>query len=162
MQISHSSRTWLVRLALAAAVSAVCGVSRAEEPFPAAMQDAAGLDCTPACLLCHTTNPGEAGTWAGKKFGVYMATHGVTKGSGASAVANAYNAYKADPAQAQGAMRLANGQDPDTGLDLCVGPTYGCGAHVAAKTPPNDASALLWIAAAMAVGALVRRTRPRV
>jgi hypothetical protein len=149
----------VARIGALATVMALPAVAHAEERFPAAIQAAAGLDCAPSCLLCHTTNPGMVGTWAGKPFGVYMATHGVTLSADTSAVATAYASYKADPANAAGVARLAAGQDPDNGNDLCNGPTYGCGAHVASKAPPRDLSAVLWTIGAVVAGALLRRRK---
>jgi MYXO-CTERM domain-containing protein len=137
----------------------VPNVARAEERFPAAIQDAAGLNCAPSCLLCHTTNPGTATSWAMKGFGVYMGTHGLTAAADTSVVATAYAQYLADPAQAVGAARIQAGLDPDTGLDICIGPTYGCGAHVARKAPPRDFSAALWALGAVVAGALLRRRK---
>lgn len=133
--------------------------AQAEEPFPGAIQDAAGLACAPSCLLCHTTNPGVASSWPIKAFGLYMGTHGAVKGGGAAAATTAFNNYKRDnPA---GAARIEAGLDPDTGVELCNGPTYGCGAHIAKEAPPGDASALLWALGAMVTAGVVRRRRPK-
>jgi MYXO-CTERM domain-containing protein len=34
----------------------------ASDEFPTELREAAGLDCTPTCTTCHTTDPGQAGT----------------------------------------------------------------------------------------------------
>jgi hypothetical protein len=136
----------------------------AEETFPAVIAKDAGMPCVPTCTLCHTSNPGRADTWVGKKFGLFVGTHGVMRGV-PSSVTTAFNAYKAtgatDPNVATVLMALQNGIDPETGESLC-GATYGCGAHVAKKLPPSDVSAPLWVTSAViAVAILRRRRKPR-
>jgi len=77
-------------------------------------------------------------------------------------VKGAFDAYRtdaSDPAKTSAAVQaLQAGRDPDTGKDICLGPTYGCGAHVAAKAPPLDRSAALYaLGAALTGGAWLRR-----
>lgn len=150
--------------ALALAVVAALASPRraqAEEPFPEAVQGAAGLDCVPSCTLCHTTNPGMKGTWVGKAFGRYIASKGIAvAGTPPSAVAAAVTTFLSDPEQTLGAARLKSGLDPDTGLSLC-GPTYGCGARVAKRAPQDDWSGLTFVGGAMLFGVLLRRYKRR-
>jgi hypothetical protein len=139
--------------------------ARAEEIFPAVIQKDANMPCAPSCTLCHTTNPGEAGTWAGKKFGFFMQTNGAMKGD-ANSITTAYNAYVARVSAGVPAgmippqlAALQRGEDPDNGTSLC-GPSYGCGAHIAKqKAAPRDLTAPLWIVGAMAVAGLLRRRK---
>jgi hypothetical protein len=133
--------------------------SRAEETYPAAIQEAAGLACAPSCTLCHTTNPGTNSSWAGKPFGAYMGPNGAAA-KGDAGVKEAFDKYKADPTKATGLARLEANQDPDTGTELCQ-ITYGCGAHIVKDAPRDDWSGLLFIAGAMGFGALLRHTKRR-
>jgi hypothetical protein len=166
MQISDTSRSWLVRIAVAGALLLVPQGARASEQFPTAIQEAAQMPCTPSCTLCHGVDPGTASTYMNKKLGKTLFFYNnkvVAPGDSAALKAN-YEAYKASTDGAAVDADLKLGIDPETKVDLCSSAnnvTYGCGAHVATKAPPSDASALFWIAGAMVIGALVRRTRGR-
>jgi len=157
MHKSNSVRCLVVLFGMLGGLVLLPTAARASEIFPPAIQQAAGLTCTPSCTLCHTTNPGNIVSWRGKPFGAYMGTHGTLVQQIPTLLA-AFNMYKADPAQAQGLMRLQEGVDPDTGDSLC-GPTYGCGAHIAKKAPPSDLSSPLWVVGAMVIGGLLRRRK---
>ena len=124
------------------------------------------MPCSPSCTLCHGVDPGTASTYMNKKLGktLFFFNSKVVGPGDTSALKANYAAYAATPDGTAVAADLAMGIDPETKADLCSGEnnvTYGCGAHVAAKAPPSDASALLWVAGAMVIGALVRRTRTR-
>lgn len=134
--------------------------ARAEEPFPGALQEAAGLACAPSCLICHTTNPGNSSSWAGKGFGVAMFNNGVKPGAGEAEVKAAYDKFAADPMNAAKLALLLDNKDPDNGQDLCQ-ITYGCGARIAKDEPRDDWSGLLFVAGAVGFGALLRRTKRR-
>ena len=163
MTLPNRMRKLVLGIASLGAASLWPSLATAEETFPAAIGEAANMPCAPTCTLCHTSNPGRADTWPGKKFGFFIGTHGVVKGATAADVKMAFNAYKAtaatDPAVATALMALQNGVDPETGESLC-GPTYGCGAHVAKKAPPTDFSAPLWVVGAIVAGGILRRRRP--
>jgi len=168
MQISDSSRRWLVRIVIAGAALLAPRPSLASEEFPAAIQAAAGMPCTPSCTLCHGVDPGTATSFGNKKLGQTLVTYPVNgtpnfvAPHNAAALTTNYNAYKTTAEGAAVDADLKQGIDPETKADLCAnGPTYGCGAHVAAKAPPTDLSALAWIAGAMVVGAVARRQRAR-
>jgi hypothetical protein len=158
MHTSKSVRSLLSGIAAVGVVTILPGRARAEEIFPGVIAQAANMPCAPTCTLCHTTNPGEKGTWVGKKFGYYMGTHGAVMGD-KNSIITAFNAYKADPSSGPALAALQQGLDPDNGTSLC-GPTYGCGAHVAKQAPPSDLSAPLWVVGAMVFGGLLRRRKP--
>jgi hypothetical protein len=160
MKISRKFPLSVGGLIAGLAVLTSTGLARAEEPFPGALQEAAGLPCAPSCLICHTTNPGNITSWPTKPFGFFMGTNGVNKTTGEAGVKKAFEMYKADPTKAAGLARLLAGQDPDTGSELCQ-ITYGCGAHIAKDAPRDDWSGLLFVAGAMGFGALLRRTKRR-
>lgn len=161
MDTSNAMRNLLLGVVSLSAASLWSARASAEEPFPAIIARDANMPCVPTCSLCHTTNPGMAGTWAGKKFGLAMFANGATKGVPTS-ITTAFNKYKGtastDPTVATALMALQNGIDPDNGESLC-GPTYGCGAHVAKKLPPSDVSAPLWALGAVIAGGILRRRR---
>jgi hypothetical protein len=154
-------RSLVAGLVIGSALMLAPDRASAEEIFPAVIAAEAGIPCTPDCTLCHSKSPGEAGTWAQKTFGTFMALHGAVKGD-ANSIKTAFAAYKAlkdtQPTVAAGLNALQSGLDPDNGRSLC-GPTYGCGAHVAKQAPPSDLSAPLWMIGAMVVGGLLRRRK---
>lgn len=161
MQTLNTIRNVAIGIVSLGAVSLWTAQAAAEETFPAIIAKDANMPCAPTCTLCHTTNPGMAGTWVGKKFGRFIGTNGAMKGV-PSSVTTAFNAYKASAAMDATVptvlMALQNGIDPETGESLC-GPMYGCGAHVAKKLPPSDVSAPLWALGAVIAGGILRRRR---
>jgi len=160
MNYSRLLKLTIAGLSAALAVVAAPSPASAIEQFPGYLQEAAQLPCAPSCTICHTTNPGMAGTWAGKAFGRDMRGKGATKDAGEAGIKKAFESYKADATKAAGLARLVAGQDPDTGSELCQ-ITYGCGAHIAKDAPRDDWSGLLFVAGAMGFGALLRRTKRR-
>jgi hypothetical protein len=156
-----------VTLVAALGVSLSPLTAHAEEPFPGALQEAAELSCAPTCSICHTANPGTAGTWAGKKLGRLIQAGGARIGAGSDA-AELKAAYAKVVENANGGNAMAKevidslkaGLDPDTGAEICQ-VTYGCGAHIVKETPRDDWSGLLFVAGAMGFGALLRRAKRR-
>jgi hypothetical protein len=161
MHTFNAMRNVLIAVVSLSAASLWPVPAAAEETFPAVIAKDANIPCAPTCSLCHAANPGMAGTWVAKKFGLFIGSHGAMKGD-PSSVTTAFNAYKAtaamDPNVATVLMALQNGIDPETGESLC-GPTYGCGAHVAKKLPPSDVAAPLWAFGAVIAGGILRRRR---
>jgi hypothetical protein len=126
--------------------------ARASETYPAAVQDALGLPCAPACVLCHARPEGGLGTLNGG-FGTTIAATGVSirnPGGIAAALACIENGV-ADPtvepcpypsdsvpdSDQDGTpdiQELRNAEDPNStaGGSFC-GPSYGCGANIAPK-----------------------------
>lgn len=155
MYINSKILSGVATLAFAVSLTASAAAS---EVFPAAIQEAAGLPCVPSCLLCHTSNPGTILTFMGKPFGAAMAANGAVPQNTDSLKA-AYAKYSAaNPAVAES---LKNGFDPDNGGALCNTPTYGCGARIAKDEPRDDWSGLLFVAGAMGLGAILRRSKRR-
>jgi MYXO-CTERM domain-containing protein len=157
------------RAVLGIALFSVIGVggarARASEEFPTAIREAAGMPCTPSCVICHGVDPGDANTFTRRELGLTMFTYGTRKHDTAKLKAS-YAAYTSGQPPAVGMANLAaaphvaaalrGGLDPLTGDDVCI-PSYGCGAHVASQAPPRDAWSALWVVGLMALGALVRR-----
>jgi hypothetical protein len=133
-------------------------LARAEQEFPGALAEAADMACVPTCLMCHTVNPGTAGTWTkplGIALGVPVATG---KAAGAEAV-DAFNAawrtYAADPTNAANVAQIKQGREPGSGQDVC-GPTYGCGASFASEAPKGSLSSALAAACFLLLASLWR------
>ena len=133
--------------------------AQASEVFPGALQEAADMQCVPVCLMCHTTNPGTAGTWAMKPLPVALVQGGMKKGD-ADSLMKAYRAYAANPANAAAVADIKAGREPGAHVDVC-GPTYGCAVPMVAKQPARsrDYTAALWVVSAMVVGGILRRRR---
>lgn len=155
-------------VALFGVIELAASRSPASEEFPLAMREAAGMPCTPSCVICHGVDPGTPTTFATRKLGLTMFTYGTRKHDTAKLKAS-YAAYVSGmpPTVGAGTIDLAaapaiadalkRGVDPETGADVCI-PSYGCGAHVASDAPPRDAWSALWVVGLLALGALIRRT----
>jgi hypothetical protein len=151
---------FLFGVAAALAVALHPGGAKASQEFPGAIQEAAGMPCTPSCTLCHGVSPGTGDTFMNKQLGktLFMA-YGFVPPNDPAALKAAYLKYSMDPVNATAVAALKDGIDPETGDPLC-GPTYGCGAHVAKKAPPTDLAAPLWVIGAVLAGGLLRRRKP--
>ena len=129
----------------------------ASEVFPGALQEAADMQCVPVCLMCHTSNPGNASTWT-KPLALALFGKGMRKGDTAS-LKTAYKAYAADPANAAAIADIKAGREPGAHVDVCS-PIYGCTVHVAKEAAaPRDFTGPLWAVGAMVVAGLLRRRR---
>jgi hypothetical protein len=151
------------RLSLAVISGLVClglnaGIAQAREVFPGELQTAAGLQCAPSCIACHTTNPGQAGT-AKKRFGIKMAA-AIATGVGPAWEKLVMAAEGGDAESQELVTAIRAGIDADTGANLC-GVQYGCGARIAKDEPRDDWSGLLFVAGAMGLGAILRRAKRR-
>lgn len=164
-----SSRV-VLGVTLLSVVELVSAHARASEEFPAAIEEAAGMPCTPSCVICHGEDPGHVTTFTRRLLGRTMFWYGLKEHDAARLKEN-YANYVALRPPANNAMvdfasapkidlALKRGVDPETGDDVCI-PTYGCGAHVASHAPPRDAWSALWIVSALALGAFVRRQLPK-
>ena len=134
--------------------------AQAEEEFPGALQEAAGMECVPTCLMCHTSNPGTAATWASKAFPqALMQTNMIKPAAGdVEAFKAAFAAYA--PTHTAEVAAIKAGRDPQTGQNVC-GPSYGCGATFA-RVPSGKSPATLAGAGILALAAtlwLARRRR---
>lgn len=159
MLTSNSVRRLLASITVLAGVAFAAGRAHASEEFPGALQQAAGMPCTPSCTVCHGKTPGDAGSFTARALPTALIMQGVTPAPhDVNFLKTAYAKYAMDPANAATVTALKAGVDPQTGDSLC-GPTYGCGAHVAKKTPPTDFSAPLWVVGAMLTAGILRRRR---
>jgi len=125
--------------------------AQAEEEFPGALQEAAGMECVPTCLMCHTSNPGTAATWTTKALPLALnSTNKLKPKAGdVEAFKVAFAEYAATHPTEVAAIKA--GRDPQTGQDVCS-PSYGCGATFA-RSPsgkaPASAAGVLSLAAAL-------------
>jgi MYXO-CTERM domain-containing protein len=161
-----SAQNFIAGLFVAGALLLTQAPAHASEEFPAALQEAAGMPCTPSCVVCHGKVPGDIGTFQVRKLSQDLIAQpgGLppAKAAGVPVLKSNFAAYAAkaatDPNVARVVAALKDGIDPETGDSLC-GPAYGCGAHVAQKAPPADFSAPLWALGAVIAGGILRRRR---
>ena len=157
----------LAKLRLLLSAATLCAgswpsLALAEEEFPGALAEAADMACVPTCLMCHSVNPGTAGTWGEKPLGIALGTSGKLKpGAGdVDAFNEAWKAYAANAANARNVTLIKQGIEPKAEQDVC-GPKYGCGATLA-QTPSrgvSGSSATIIAAVSLAAGLWVARRR---
>jgi hypothetical protein len=150
--------------AIALSVSLFAPGAQASETYPAAVQDALGLACAPACVLCHTRPEGGIGQINGFGEKVRDSGVGIRNPDGVAAALECIENGVENPSEGPcqhpaGEVRdsdgdgtpdieeLRNAEDPSSteGGSFC-GPSYGCGAHIAPKKQLDgvaSASALL-------------------
>jgi hypothetical protein len=136
----------------------------AEPEFPGAIQEAANIPCTPTCLLCHKTIPGNKDNWT-QPFGLAVRTNGLVPGHPESIQTVVDNLRtKMVDTDGDGKLdvdELAAGTDPnksDPHAELC-GAVYGCGARVAAAPLPPRTTALWWFTVPALLGLLITLRR---
>lgn len=145
-------------------VSAFATSAGAEETFPGAIQDAAGMRCAPTCLLCHTAIPGTIQNLQ-QPFGRRVFVSGIMRGEPATMqrVIDTLRTNKTDT-DMDGAIDVdelaagTNPNDPDPNAELC-GPVYGCGAHIVQAPPPRSSPVLWWLAGSIGLAALFAARR---
>lgn len=155
----HPLSKFLSSVAAAGLIAAIPLRAQASQTFPGTLQDAAGMPCAPSCVLCHGVDPGTAGTFTAKQLGRDMLSNGANTPDDGKLKA-AWAAFSAKPENAAVVTALQNGIDPETGANLCQ-LKYGCGARIAKDAPRDDWSGLLFVAGALGLGALLRRTKRR-
>jgi hypothetical protein len=153
--------------------------AQASDTYPAAVQEALGLPCAPACVLCHDRPEGGLGN-LNQQFGPTFQATGVSirnPGGVAAALACIENGV-ADPSAEPCPYRsdepapdsdgdgtpdieeLRNSEDPNssTGGSFC-GARYGCGARIA--PPKAQLDGLASASALLVAGALLWSLRRR-
>ncbi len=140
--------------------------AHAEQTFPGAIQEAAGIPCTPTCLLCHTAIPGTLANLK-QPFGLTVLRNGIVPGHPESmhTVVTNLRDKKVDT-DGDGKLdvdELAVGSNPnvtDPTAELC-GPLYGCGAHLAPPPSPERAPVMWWLVGILAAMAWIGARRQR-
>lgn len=139
--------------------------AQASPEFPAALQEAAGMDCRPACTICHTTNPGTSGS-ASQTFAITMVDAGLAPGDPDTVEAAFDNLGETDSdgdgtsdvdeLTAEGA---SDPSAPGVGAPCAAEIRYGCAAASQAA-PPSNWGSLLWplLIAALGLGVWARRS----
>lgn len=144
----------------------------ASQDFPSEVQKTLDMPCPPPCTLCHTTQLGGSGT-AVKQFAIVLRNTGImatppvlVQAGDAAGVGAALKIAEATGMDSDGDMvpdteELKDGRDPNTpGGDARIcGPSYGCGARLAAP-PASQTGALIvagGVAALVAFGLRRRR-----
>jgi len=149
---------------LVSAAALCASPAHASPEYPGELRKVAGLSCVPQCTVCHTTNPGQAGT-AVQPFAIAMRSKGLLAGN-PGLIKPSYEALKTDtahPEYLEMTQKLESGYDPnyDVALgQLVCGPTYGCGARIA-KAPPKHPDAFAWALGAVALLVTVRTVKPK-
>ena len=133
-------------------------VASASPAFPTALRDAAGLECTPVCSVCHTSDPGTSGT-ASKPFAIAMVEAGLVAAD-ASTVGPAFEELDPD---GDGVPEFEGGTASGTaGASGNVFPCqaevrYGCGVSPKPASSNSSSSGhLLWVGL-LALGVGLRR-----
>lgn len=152
MQTTNSLRRFIAGISFVGAVLLTSGFAAARPEAPGELQDAAGMKCVPLCTMCHQTNPGNATNWT-KLLGRTL--YGDIKAE--RDIKASYASWaQTNP---QGAERVKNGQEPETGVDVC-GPTYGCAVRIEKEAAaPRDFGGPLFVVGAVVLGGLLRRRR---
>ena len=133
------------------------------EPFPAALQKAVPLACTPSCMVCHTRP--EGGTAYLQPFGKSMLETRLIRAGQPATVGPAVEKLREAGTDSNNdgtpdIEQLEAGYDPNLGSSgLVCGPAYGCGARLASHRSPGFDSGLLFVVALAAGGVFVRQRR---
>ena len=142
--------------------------AEASDTFPGEIQELLSLDCTPACILCHTTPDGGVGTMR-EPFGTYMREKGAfTLGVDVALAAAVQENHDADDDGANDVAEIeANtnpnvADTPDNPSDpICSEAEYGCGARIAPARGSAPADKGWSLLAALGVVVLLLRQRRR-
>ncbi|HET9932199.1 MAG TPA: hypothetical protein VFQ35_15960 [Polyangiaceae bacterium] len=154
---ARALRAFFAAMALGC-VAMVADPAAAKPEFPAELAKGANMGCVPQCTVCHTVNPGVAGTGLLKPFPKALVGYNLL-GDGAE---KAFEAMKAEnkPEYQSMIQAIEDDHDPNYPLQLACGPAYGCGAHVA-KKPPRNYWGAGWVLGVLSAYALARRLKSR-
>jgi hypothetical protein len=161
MAMQRASKNWLLRWLLAAATLGAAPGAWASSAFPGQIQQELGMSCAPPCTLCHRDNQGGLGT-AGKPFADQMVTAGL-EAREPDRIRPALDALEAAATDSDGdgvpdVEELRQERDPNVkGAGVVCGPTYGCGAHVAARDHVDPTALIAALAVALMLCAAARR-----
>jgi hypothetical protein len=147
----------------------------ASEPYPGKIQETLGLECAPACTICHRDLLGGRNTVT-QPFGKAIRGTAFLECCNPDLIPDALGALSSGsctpspggvPQQGNcdsdgdgvtDIDELIAGRDPNPGgVEFCAGPKYGCGAHIAPAESRIDWFSLLMAGATAAV--LVRKVR---
>ncbi|HMJ16227.1 MAG TPA: hypothetical protein VK524_32660 [Polyangiaceae bacterium] len=163
--------------AVAVALSLMSARAQASETYPAAVQEALGLACAPACVLCHTRPEGGIGTYNAQFGTTIRATNIGIRNPGGIAAALACIENGVDEPSAESCPygssdpapdsdgdgtpdieELRNAENPSStsGGSFC-GATYGCGASIAPKRHFDGVAASAALLSAFALLWTLRR-----
>lgn len=154
----------------------------ASPSYPSVMEQQLEMSCPARCLVCHTTDPGEAGT-ASQDFAATLKGFGLEQKDDDS-LKDALAQLEANPADSDGdgandivELRADPPSDPNNAMEgplssgrvgVCDAVTnYGCGASIAGvgtRSPLGTSNPVkwVWVALAVTLGALgLRRLHSR-
>src|SRR4051794_37885018 len=163
-----STSRLLAAWGMAAALALYGSASHAHSTFPTVIQKDLDMPCVPACTICHKDTLGGFGTVT-EPFGKSMQSVGLIFID--PSVQPALNKLEAADTDSDGdgigdIVELRAGQDPNGTVDLCgqaaLAARYGCGAHIAPRSPGQDSGAILGgLLTALLLGASLHRSRRR-
>jgi hypothetical protein len=133
--------------------------AQASQEFPAALQEAAGMPCTPSCVICHGKTPGDIGSFQARALSQGINAEGLPPPHDTAKLKSSYQAFAAkNPTVAD---QLKAGKDPATNEDICGDQiVYGCAVQRAKPAAASSSLAgPLWAVGAMVLGGLLRRRR---
>jgi MYXO-CTERM domain-containing protein len=139
----------------------------ARETYPAGIQEAANIPCTPTCVLCHAAVPGTR-TNLTQPFGVAVRLNDAFVVGDPSSLHAVVADLRAKQVDSDGDGKIdvdelaagTNPNDPAPLAELCA-PLYGCGAHLAPPPPPERAPVMWWLVGLLALTAAVALRRLR-
>ncbi len=159
----------------------------ASPEFVGELQEQLQMQCTPRCSVCHTSNPGSAGT-ATQPFAVTMKNAGLapgdidtvgpaleslkgpdkdepsddidSDGDGVSDLSELTTGVEADPNDPDSVALAARDPSVPGAGEACELVDYGCGAHVA-RQPTAPAGVWMTVGAAVVILTLALRRRSR-
>jgi hypothetical protein len=143
MKLRHA----LLQLVAVLGLVSAAHTAQASPDYPEVIRDELDLPCTPQCILCHTGNPGRAGS-AKQPF---VDTLGVLSGQPQKVrekIRELVEAMPADDTDGDGMPdieELQNARDPNVEGegDICaLDVRYGCGARVEPQGPLSSGGAL--------------------
>ena len=122
------------------------------------MQEAAGLECPPPCLVCHVLPEGGK-NWT--KFGLRVMPFSIEKKPWPDVLTQLRAAdVDSDGDGRNDIFEIDHGTNPSqTGEDTITCVKYGCGAHVAPRKSADPLAA--WLALGSVIGAVYLRRRDR-
>jgi MYXO-CTERM domain-containing protein len=178
--VSQKLMTRAATCSVFALVFSVAGLASASPNYPDVVKEVAGSSCAPTCLLCHSTNPGKAGSvispgqgtlFAKTDVNSTMLRPGIAPAQSDDAIRAAFIRMRdgdatTAPTDADGDgesdfAELAKDVNPNPGNEELCEIQYGCGARVAPTGPNRGFAIFSSVAVALGLIGLTLRARRR-
>jgi hypothetical protein len=177
------SQKLMTRVAAGSAFALVfgfAGLVSASPNYPDVVKEVAGSSCAPTCLLCHSTNPGKAGSvitpgqgtlFAKTDVNSVMLRPGIAPAQSDDTIRAVFIRMRdgdatSVPTDADGDgesdfAELAKDVNPNPGNEELCEIQYGCGARVAPTAPNRHFAIFSSVAIALGLIAMTLRARRR-